>query len=219
MKDARCIFVTGRRGSGKTTRVQELIEGCRRLVAFDPLGQYGREFRWPMAADIRELHGFLVQHWRGDFRIAYTPRSDFRRALHQLSAYLLRAMEPYERGRDRRKVTLIVEEMNLSVPVTPLPADMAGFLPLVLQGRHYGIEIIGVSQRPALVSADFRSACAETYVLPLGVEDHGAWGARFRGEIAGLQPHQFIRFADGLAARGENRPLPGRRAPARAKHA
>jgi len=206
IKDARCAFVTGRRGSGKTTLVQQMVERSRRVVVFDPLGQYGREFHWPMATNIRELHDFVARFWRDPFRIAYTAPGDFVTELHRLALYLWEAMRPYDTGRDRHMLVLVVEEMNLSVPVHKLPATRRGFERLVLQGRHRGIEIIGVSQRPALVSADFRSSVAETYVLPLGIEDHDAFGRRFRDEVARLQPHQWLRFAEGAATRGENRP-------------
>ena len=206
MKDARCIFVTGRRGSGKTTLVQSLVADSRRIVAFDPLGEYRRELKWPGGESLAELHAFVSRHWCDPFRFAMTPGDlDFVWRLHQLSIYLWHAMLPYERGRDKKKLLLIVEEMNLSVPVHNLAADRRAFLRLVLQGRHRGIEIIGVSQRPALVSADFRSAAAEKYVLPLGVEDHGIMGTRYRDQIAALSPHHWLRFGDGTVKAGKNR--------------
>ena len=209
MKDAECIFVTGRRGSGKTTYVQRAVDRAPRVIVFDPLGQYAREFRWPLAGDLASLHRLAAERWRSPapWRLALTVAGDFDTELHKLSVYLWHAMAPFERGRDRKKMLLIVEEMNLSVPVHPLPKGRRGFMRLVLQGRHRGIAIIGVSQRPALVSADFRSSAAETIIFPLGVEDQGYMGARYRGELASLTPHRFVRFADGVATRGENPPL------------
>ncbi len=206
-KDADCIFVTGRRGSGKTTYVQRAV-GAPRVIVFDPLGQYAREFGWPLADNLKSLHRVVAERWRSPapWRLALTVAGDLELELHSLSVYLWHAMAPYERGRDRKKILLIVEEMNLSVPAHALRKDRRGFMRLVLQGRHRGIAIIGVSQRPALVSADFRSSAAATVIFPLGVEDQGYMGARFRGELAGLTPHHFVRFADGAATRGENPP-------------
>jgi hypothetical protein len=213
VKDARCILVTGRRGSGKTTLVQTLIEGCPALIAFDPIGQYAREFGWARAATLDELHRKLSGIWGQGFKIAFSPAGDFARELHRLSVYLWAAQVLYETGRTRRKLSLVVEEMNLSFPVTRLPDGCQGFLRLVLQGRHRGIEIIGVTQRPALVSADFRGNVAETYVFALGyAEDQRLWGRACQPIIASLAPHAYLRLADGEAARGQNPPLrPSRR--------
>ncbi len=201
------------RGSGKTTRVQYLISLAPRVVCFDPTGQYGRPPRargygWPCAATLPELHATVSPRWQGPpWRAALTVAGDFELELHKLSVYLWHAQAPYESGRDRKKLTLIVEEMDLSVPNHRLPKGMHGFQRLVLQGRHRGIEVIGVTQHPALVALSFRINCAERYIFPLGVEDHGVMGARYRGELASLTPHRFIRFAGGTVTRGENPPL------------
>lgn len=216
MSDARCIFVAGRRGSGKTTFTRHAVEGAPRVVAFDPIGQYGREFGWPMAASLAELHELLGRCWRSPpWHVALTVAGDYPAELHRLAIYLWHAQQPYERHRDRKKLVLVVEEMNLSVPVHALPSDQRGFMRLVLQGRHRGIEIIGVTQRPALVSADFRSSAAETVLFPLGIEDHGHLGARYRAELSSLTPHHYLRVADGSVSRGENPPF--RSSPAAAR--
>ncbi len=212
VKDARCIAVYGRRGSGKTTLVQSLLADCQRVVCFDPLGQYAREFRWPGAASLQQVHSLVQMGWRDGFRIAYTPAMDYVGALHSLSLYLWHAQEPYDRGRDRRKLVLVVEEMNLSYPARQLPSDLGGFPRLVLQGRHRGIEIIGVTQRPALVSADFRGMVAESYVFPLGWdEDRRVFGRSLAPAIGALANHHYLRVVDGRAEPGENPPLGKRR--------
>jgi len=141
------------------------------------------------------------------WRLALTVAGDFELELHKLSVYLWHAQAPYESGRDRKKLTLIVEEMDLSVPNHATPKGMGGFKRLVLQGRHRGVEIIGVTQHPALVPIWFRINCAERYLFALGVEDHGVMGARYRAELASLTPHRFVRFAGGTVTRGENPPL------------
>ena len=63
----------------------------------------------------------------------------------------------------------MVEEINLGFPASKLPAQYFGMGHATLQGCHRGLEIKGISQRPALVSADFRGNVAETYIFPLSV--------------------------------------------------
>ena len=68
-----------------------------------------------------------------------------------------------------------------------------------LQGCHRGLEIIWISQRPVLVSADFRGKVAETYVFTLSVgHDLAAitevYGREHHGPIRALQNHQYARF-------------------------
>jgi|SRR5579883_235726 len=215
IKDARCVAVFGRRGSGKTTRTRALVEGCPAVICFDPLGQWSREFGYCPVGNLSLLHSLLREGWSSGFKIAFTPDApDYPAALHELSTYLWHVQQPYERGRLRRKLTLVVEEMNLSVPVHALPAAQRGFLQLVLQGRHRGIEIIGVSQRPALVSADFRANVSETYVFALGYPEDARIFRR-AGDATALPNHAFIRISDQGAARGENPPLQGRKRTAR----
>lgn len=158
----------------------------------------------------------MREQWSRGFHIAYVPRSDYVGELHRLSVFLFAAMKGYGPSAPR-KLTLMVEEANLSIPVTKLPADRQGIMSLTLQGRHRGIELIAVTQRPALVSKDFRGMCAETYVFPLGNEDdRRAFGRQYAGAIAKLTDHHYLHITDSGAARGENPPLRGRRASATA---
>lgn len=213
MKDARCIFVCGMRGAGKSTLVQSLVARSPRIVAFDPLGEYGRPVSrqgrgWPLVSSLAELHSFVQQHWRAPaWRVALTVAGDHIAELHRLSMYLWGAMKPYESGRDTKMLALIVEEMDLSVPNHKLAKGLEGFKQVALQGRHRGLEVIGVTQHPSLVPVWFRMNSLERYVLSVGFEDHGIMGPRFRTAIAGLAPHQWLHFRAGELEprRGENR--------------
>jgi hypothetical protein len=146
-------------------------------------------------------------HWRAPaWRVAYTVAGDHVGELHKLSVYLWNAMAPYETGRDRKMLMLIVEEMDLSVPNHRLPRGSEGFKQLTLQGRHRGIEIIGVTQHPAQVPVWFRISCPERYVFAVGLEDHGIMGTRYRDQVAALTTHHYLRFDQGgQVTHGENR--------------
>lgn len=204
---AQCIFVTGRRGSGKTTRVLELAGQALRVIAYDPTGEYARGFGWPSAATLEELRRLLAPAWRRSFRIAYTPAPPHLERGHFFAEVIFRAQEPFERGR-LPLLRVILEEMQNVYPVQDLPRDRQGMVTLTNQGRHRGIEIIGVSQRPASVSKNFRDNCAAIYALAPGIGAADFMGPRYRAEIERLEPHAWLKFEGaGIAARGKNRPL------------
>ena len=62
-------------------------------------------------------------------------------------------------------MTLVVEEMNLSFPVAGGVHKCTGFAEICSRGRHYGIDVIGASQRIAEVDTRFRGNCTESVVL------------------------------------------------------
>jgi len=75
------------------------------------------------------------------------------------------AQTPFKERGKGQGITLVVEEMNLSFPVHGGEAKARGFAEVCSRGRHYGIEVFGLSQRIAEVSTRFRGNCTETVVL------------------------------------------------------
>lgn len=168
-KDAELFFVTGRRGTGKTTLTRALTRDRPKLVIFDPRAEYTRG---PQCRSLSEVRDVMRRRWRKGFELSYVPDAGQEIfELHQLTTFLWRAQAPYETYADNRKLTLVVDEMDLSYPVSRLPADMNGMNKAINQGRHVGLEIIGVTQRPAMVGMNFRSQVAATYLFALEEED------------------------------------------------
>ncbi|WP_299394625.1 DUF87 domain-containing protein [Pelagibius sp.] len=209
MKDAQCTAIYGRRGSGKSTLAKRLIGKHRRVVVFDPMGEYAALSIFRRADSVEEVRRLLRAGWARGFKIAYVPRADHKRSLHILACLIWDAQAPYDAGQDTRKILLVVEEMNLGYPASKLPSDLYGMTQVVLQGRHRGVGVIGITQRPALVSLDFRGQVAETYVLPLSAgQDTTAvtdvYGREHQAQIRSLKPHNWLRFHDGGASAGRN---------------
>ena len=173
-KDATITAVYGRRGTGKSTLVKSILRDRSRVVVFDPTGEYARLRGYAAAATIAAVRDHMKQGWKRGFRIAYVPRWDHIGELHDLTEFVWAAQAPYDDGRDHRQVTLVVEEANLAMPASQLPRDKGGIVRAILQGRHRGIEIIGVTQRPALVHPNFRGNAAETWLFAL--EDYNDIG-------------------------------------------
>lgn len=208
-KTASITGVWGGRGSGKTTKVKELIRDRSRVIVFDPLEEYAAAgFR--AVRTLPELWSYVKESWQ-DFRLAYLPHDQYVAELVVLSSDVFTAQAPYKDGRDGSELTLVVEEMSLSVPNVKHALGEGAFLRLCNIGRHYGVSIIGTSQRLAHVHTDFRGNTSDDYFFRL--RDHADHQAAIRrmgpeqaDTLRGLQTHDYLHVQDGNVTRGRNAP-------------
>lgn len=196
-------------GSGKTTRARALADRYRRAVAYDPVGEWGRFPGWHACASLRDLVERMRRSWHG-FRLAYQPRrmADLEAELHGLATIAWQAQAPYP---ECGPLLLVADELHTGYPVTKLRRALDGMPRLVMQGRHRGVSIIGISQRPALVSMDFRGNVARSYVFMLAAQQDRAamlqlMGRQHAAELARLRAHQFLEASAGTLRRGANPP-------------
>ncbi|MEJ5217114.1 hypothetical protein WG622_02585 [Cognatishimia sp. D5M38] len=158
------IGVWGASGSGKSSYVKKRIKGQKRLVVFDPLDEYGPLCK-VRATSPEQVRIAMRDNWQG-FTVRYVPRAGNEpRELSALCRLLFAAQQPFKDQGGGMPVTLVVEEMNLSFPVHGGDVKCPGFANACSRGRHYGIEIYGLSQRIAEVSTRFRGNTDETVVL------------------------------------------------------
>lgn len=209
-KHERCTAIYGRRGSGKTTLVKQLVGDRPRLVVFDPMGEYARTAGFRRVASVAGVLAQLKAGWGSGFRIAFDVQGDYAEQLHSLAVLLWQAQEPYDAGRDCRPITLVVEEMNLGYPATSQRRNLDGFTHACLQGRHRGLEVIGVTQRPALVHPNFRGNAAVSYIFAL--EDEGdvavmlkKLGRKHDAQLRGLADFAYLRIEAGQVSVGQVR--------------
>lgn len=203
------IGVWGRSGSGKSSYVKDKLRGTRRVVVFDPLGEYGAEgFRVVehRRSGLDMVRMEMAANWSG-FRIAYVPPGGREAAaLSGLSRLLMAAQEPFRTTGRGAKMSLVVEEMNLSFKVNGGADKAAGFAEICSRGRHYGIEVIGISQRIAEVSTRFRGNCTETVVFPQkGARDLNAAAAELGVdviEVRALQNLSYLHERGGTVTEG-----------------
>ncbi|WP_065334020.1 ATP-binding protein [Tritonibacter mobilis] len=200
------IGVWGASGSGKSSYVKKAIKGRSRMVVFDPLAEYGPLCNVTVHK-LDDVRKEMLNNWAG-FRIAYVPPAGREPlALSGLSKLLMKAQEPFKETGKGQGVTLIVEEMNLSFPVHGGAEKAPGFAEVCSRGRHYGIEVYGLSQRIAEVSTRFRGNCTETVVLrQQGPRDlkaaEDAIGAG-RGVVAGLVNLEYLHERAGKITKGQ----------------
>jgi DNA helicase HerA-like ATPase len=160
------IGIWGASGSGKSSLAKRMLKGRGRVVVFDPLDEYAAQGMKAVRRG-QDMVAGIAANWRG-FRLAYVPRAG-REAAHlsQMSFTLMKVQAAYKAsgGRKGAPLVLVVEEMNLPFPVHGGAEKCPGFAEICSRGRHYGIEVIGLSQRIAEVATRFRGNCTETYVL------------------------------------------------------
>lgn len=220
MMDATRIGVYGASGSGKSTRVKALLQSAPRVVVFDPMAEYARP-RGPMAAchSLAEVLAGLKRGWARGFKLAYVPPAGSEPdALHRLSLLLLQAQRPYFNRQSATQITLVVEEMNLSFPVAELPRELKGFKEICSRGRHYGINVLGVTQLVAEISTRFRgNTDGGAYVFMQGADTACVRtaarlvGAKWAPRLVTLQPHEYLFVRAGQVTEGRN-VLKGKRA-------
>ena len=206
-----CIF--GRQGSGKSTITKAMLkdQSRKRVIVFDTQREYeGRG--WKRVHSLADLIRAIKPIWKRGFKISYVPpAADLPKELSDLCNLIEMLQAPYEQGKDKQELTLVIEETNQSFPVTALPAGVNGMKRAVLQGRHWGVELIAISQRPALVSMDLRSNANFTYAFALASPDdvRGVMSMIMgkskvlEDRLKGLQSYEFWRIENGQYLTGK----------------
>jgi len=147
LEQADIIAIFGGSGSGKSYRFRELTKHDKRLVVWDSMAEYDELSI--IDGDIRLLVGLLSR--RKNFRVAFRP--DFEDMTEQFRKFCKLV---YAVG----NMTVGVEELN---EVTQASFAPPAWKSLTSRGRHRGLHIRGMSQRPASVDKDFIGNATEIY--------------------------------------------------------
>lgn len=195
--DSRRIGIFGASGSGKTTKALEIVKDCRRLIVFDTLDDFVGKFS--RFTDLDRMKIFLIKNYAKGFRAAYVPPAGSEpRALSDLCMFLKQLQSGYKFNKFASKITLFVDELNLSFPLgytRNKPEN--GFCFLCNQGRHYGINVVACSQRMSLVDMPFRANLSDMFVYRMAdyndVKNATAMlGAPYRQKILDLKNYEYI---------------------------
>lgn len=147
---AAFVAVIGSTGSGKSHFVKKVLDAKPpRVMIWDPMKEYGhagkvvRDKTADLVAQLRKVGG-------GNFALVYQPNKESEKAMREQFTVFCKAALAVG------KVLLVVEEMAL---VTKAGYSPPGWLEVVTGGRHYGLMVVGTSQRPALLDKTFFSNC------------------------------------------------------------
>lgn len=164
---AQRLGIFGASGCGKTTKARELTGKLGRIVYFDPLQELAREKGVKAFGDLESLKKALRKDFARGFRFAFCPGfGDEISQLNDLCYFLVELQAGYMAGRHSAQMTLVVDELDLGFPSGMTQRDSKnGFAYLCRRGRHYGINLVGISQRPAQVDVCFRANCSAVYLF------------------------------------------------------
>ena len=180
----RIVGVVGRKGSGKSTRVDELLLYCPRFVVFDVMGEHagenGNRLETPS-----HLAEFLK--WSRDestFATTYVPSGELDEEIEEVSRLV------YARG----QLCFVCEEVPLYT--------QAGYMPplfgkLIRTGRHQQIDFVWTAQRAAEVPRTITSL-TDLWVLFSQTEPRDLsaladrCGREVADRVAGLGLHDYF---------------------------
>lgn len=147
---AAFVAVIGSTGSGKSHFVkQALATKPPRLMIWDAMREYGHAGK-VINGKTADLVAQLQRAGSGRFSLVYQPDKSTEARMREQFAVFCRA------ALATRNVMLVVEELAL---VTKAGYSPPGWLEVVTGGRHYGLVVVGTSQRPALLDKTFFSNC------------------------------------------------------------
>jgi len=207
------VSINGSTGSGKSTLARELVAGKFRAVLVDPANDAAwRKDGFKRVRDLPELSKAIAAGWRGGFRLVLVPPAHLcAEALDGVSLLLCAYQEKLYHGKDADGASLIVDEMAECYSNSHVTrSDLRGFRRVILQGRHFGISVYGITQRPADVAAQFRDNCDRAFyfrlhdatsrdrvVARLGKEHEKAYRT--------LADFEYLAEARGVVSKGRTR--------------
>lgn len=147
---AAFVAVIGSTGSGKSHFVKKVLQADPpRLMIWDAMREYGHAGK-VIKGKTTDLIAALKKAGSGRFALVYQPTKETEQKMREQFAIFCRAALAVG------KVMLVVEELAL---VTKAGYSPPGWLEVVTGGRHYGLVVVGTSQRPALLDKTFFSNC------------------------------------------------------------
>ena len=181
----RIIGIVGRKGSGKSSRLRELLRYCPRFIGFDPMGEHTQVEKVNRFDSPAQLAQFL-KHSRKEetFAGAYVPGGELEEEIEEVARLV------YARG----QLCFACEEVPLYT--------QAGYMPpllgkLIRTGRHREIDIVWTAQRAAEVPKTL-TALTDVWILFSQTEprDLSALADRCGGDVAervaGLGLHDYF---------------------------
>ena len=162
----KIIGVVAPKGSGKTTRVAELVRGTSRVAIYDPMAQTDTQYRL-VASEIIEhdLAAFHKAIAEENFQVLYEPElpvqdgdewlyPDFR-------AFIAKV---WRRVQLIGPMMVVIDEAHYTMSKRSMPIEV---LNIITNGRRYGLDIVWITQRFVGVNSWARANADEYWFFRL----------------------------------------------------
>ena len=207
MRVREVVSVMGATGTGKSTKLRELLSPHKRVMVIDPVLDHTWEAKGFLRVHtLQEMSRAMAYGWHSGFRCVLTPE-DGEVALHAASSLLFR----YSERLGRQQLALAVDEMTECYSTAhAMRAKFQGFKEAILQGRHINLSIYGATQRPQDVATRFRDNALHAFFFAL--HDDAARQAVLRKigrehakTFLGLKDFEYLEWYRGLVKVGKTR--------------
>lgn len=180
---AEHMYFCGNSGTGKSSKIKEMLKKAPRAIIFDPDDEYGELPNVRRVTSARELLSALKSHKNSSLKIAYVAEG--------VKAFEFWADCAFQ----WRNCVAVAEEI---ADVTTASKAPPAWGRLIRRGRKYGILICAVTQRPAEADKTILSNAATIRTGALGRHADREAIARemdcHSSEIAKLVPLDFIEY-------------------------
>jgi DNA helicase HerA-like ATPase len=191
VKQREVILIFGKTGSGKSTLARKIMRGYSRVIIFDTMSEYTG------AVVLEDFEDFTDFFSRGPltFFVACRFRS-------QLS-YEYAARACFE----VKNLLLVMEEADLYLRSTSFNDPENPYNDLVKRGRHAGISLLAITQRPHLIDITLRAMKTEAITFrmdePRDVSYLEDWGFK-ADEITTLPHFKSARLTNDFSSPEKN---------------
>lgn len=191
-------FLAGKRGMGKTTEMDNLLNSCSGpRIFFDTLSKHHDIIRHThLVSDLAELKNAIRSAHRSPFKILYQPRFGSLDVHFQNVCLIVLAVAKGENG-----LVFAVDEIDKLCGVRFGESRMCGGLyDLVNYGRHHRVALLGTSRRPAQVPRGFTSECFDMRVFRVTEPNSLDYFKEYSVDLLkarALEKYQYLYWQDG----------------------
>lgn len=186
--DNAVCFVSGVRGSGKTTLAVKICLPFKRFIAFDPRMQVYEKLK-ELKEDflvVTNIDDFVkaVANSPDDFRIVYIPVK-IQPEFDEITAYIKET--PFT------DTMFLVDEVSMNCDTWNIPENFEHVLRF---GRHNRIGLVMTAQRPVDVNRDLTAQCNHLFIFhqhePNDIKYFSGFLGGAESKLSELENHSFL---------------------------